>query len=53
MPAHGEHRDAEAESAIEGRDDKHEKAMFAVFQVLKKLRAGHQAAWYGEKAVTP
>jgi hypothetical protein len=41
-----------AEHAIEGRDDKHEKAMFAVFQVavmLKKLKADYYAAWYGER----
>ena len=41
-----------AEHAIEGRDDKHEKAMFAVFQVavmLKKLKADYYAAWHGER----
>jgi hypothetical protein len=41
-----------AERAIEGRDDKHEKAMFAVFQVavmLKKLKADYYAAWHGER----
>jgi hypothetical protein len=26
------------ERAIEGRDDKHEKAMFAVFEVAKRLK---------------
>jgi hypothetical protein len=41
-----------AERAIEGRDDKHEKAMFVVFQVavmLKKLKADYYAAWHGER----
>jgi hypothetical protein len=41
-----------AELAIEGRDDKHERAMFAVFHVavmLKKLKADYYAAWHGEK----
>jgi hypothetical protein len=40
------------EPAIRGREDKHEKAMFAVFEVakmLKKLKADYQAMWYGEK----
>jgi hypothetical protein len=40
------------EPAIGGREDKHEKAMFAVFEVakmLKKLKADYQAMWYGEK----
>jgi hypothetical protein len=44
-----------AEHAIEGRDDKHEKAMFAVFQVavmLKKLKADYYAAWHGERRST-
>jgi hypothetical protein len=44
-----------AEHAIEGRDDKHEKAMFAVFQVavmLKKLKADYYAAWHGETRPT-
>jgi hypothetical protein len=44
-----------AEHAIEGRDDKHEKAMFAVFQVavmLKKLKADYYAAWHGERRPT-
>ena len=44
-----------AEYAIEGRDDKHEKAMFAVFQVagmLKKLKADYYAAWHGERRST-
>jgi hypothetical protein len=44
-----------AEHAIEGRDDKHEKAMFAVFQVavmLKKLKADYHAAWHGERRPT-
>ena len=48
-----------AEHAIEGRDDKPEKAMFAVFQVavvqvavvLKKLKADYYAAWHGREAV--
>jgi hypothetical protein len=38
--------------AIGGREDKHEKAMFAVFEVakmLKKLKADYQAMWHGEK----
>jgi hypothetical protein len=41
-----------AEHAIEGRDAKHERAMFAVFHVavmLKKLKADYYAAWHGEK----
>jgi phage-related minor tail protein len=41
-----------AARAIEGRDDKHETAMFAVFQVaamLKKLKADYQAMWHGEQ----
>jgi hypothetical protein len=40
------------EPAIEGRDEKHEKAMFTVFQVavmLKKLKADYYAAWNGEQ----
>jgi hypothetical protein len=40
------------EPAIESRDTKHEKAMFAVFHVavmLKKLKADYQAAWHGEQ----
>ena len=44
-----------AEHAIEGRDDKHEKALFAVFQVavmLKKLKADYHAAWHGERRST-
>ena len=44
-----------AEHAIEGRDAKHEKAMFAVFQVavmLKKLKADYHAAWHGERRPT-
>jgi hypothetical protein len=44
-----------AEHAIQGRDDKHEKAMFAVFQVavvLKKLKADYYAAWHGERRST-
>jgi uncharacterized membrane protein YqhA len=39
------------ERAIEGRELKHEKAMFAVFEVarrLKKLQADYMAAWHGE-----
>jgi hypothetical protein len=38
--------------AIGGREDKHEKAMFAVFEVakmLKKLKADYQAMYHGEK----
>lgn len=45
-----------AESAIEGRDDKHEKAMFAVCQVaimLKKFKADYYAAWHGERDIDP
>lgn len=45
-----------AERAIQGREDKHEKAMFAVFETakrLKQLKADYQAAWYGEKPLTP
>jgi hypothetical protein len=44
-----------AEHAIEGRDDKHEKAMFAVCQVsvmLKKLKKDYDAAWHGERRPT-
>jgi hypothetical protein len=44
-----------AEHAIEGRDAKHENAMFAVFQVavmLKKLKADYYAAWHGERRPT-
>ncbi len=40
-----------AEHAIEGNQDKHEKAMFAVFEVarmLKRLKANYHAAWHGE-----
>ena len=40
------------EPAISGREDKYEKAMFAVCEVakmLKKLRADYQAMWHGEK----
>jgi len=38
--------------AIGGREDKHEKGKFAVFEVakmLKKLKADYQAMWHGEK----
>ena len=45
-----------AESAIVGRDDKHERAMFAVFQVaimLKKHNADYQAARHGERDIEP
>jgi hypothetical protein len=45
-----------AERAIEGREDKHEKAMFAVFQVavmLEKLKADYHAAWHGERKIEP
>jgi hypothetical protein len=45
-----------AEPAIEGRDDKHEKARFAAFQVsdmLKKLGADYHAAWYNERDIEP
>ena len=41
-----------AEHAIEGRSPKAEKAMFAVFHVvdmLKKLKADYEAAFYCEK----
>jgi hypothetical protein len=41
-----------AEPALGGRDDTHEKAMFAVCQVavmLKKLKADYYAAWHGER----
>jgi hypothetical protein len=44
------------EPAIGGREDKHEKAMFAVFEVakmLKKLKADYQAMWHGEKRGAP
>ena len=44
-----------AEHAIEGGDHKHEKAMFAVFQVavmLKKLKADYYAAWHDERRST-
>jgi hypothetical protein len=37
--------------AIEGREDKHEKAMFAVFETvrrLKQLKADYYAHWNGE-----
>jgi hypothetical protein len=40
------------EPAIGGREDKHEKAMFAVFEVakmLKKLKTDYQAMWHCEK----
>jgi len=40
------------ERAIEGRDDKQEKAMFAVFETakrLKQLKTNYYAAWHGEK----
>jgi hypothetical protein len=40
------------ERAIEGRDDKHEKAMFAVFESAKRLmqlKTNYYAAWHGEK----
>ena len=43
------------EHAIEGRDSKHEKAMFAVFQVavmLKKLKADYYAVWHGDRRPT-
>jgi hypothetical protein len=45
-----------AEPAIQGRDEKHERAMFAVFHVavmLKKLQADYYAAWHGEKRIDP
>jgi hypothetical protein len=41
-----------AERAIEGREPKADQAMFAVFHVadmLKKLKADHEAAFYCEK----
>jgi len=40
-----------AERAIEGREEKHEKAMFIVFELvrmLKRLKAGYHASWHGE-----
>jgi len=40
------------EPAIGGREDKHAKAMFAVFEVakmLKELKADYQAMFHGEK----
>jgi hypothetical protein len=40
-----------AERAIKGRQNKHEKAMFAVFEVarmLKRLKADYHAAWHDE-----
>jgi hypothetical protein len=40
------------ERAMEGRDDKQEKAMFAVFETAKRLKqfkANYYAAWHGEK----
>lgn len=40
-----------AERAIEGREDKHEKAMFVVFELvrmLKRLKAGYHSSWHGE-----
>jgi len=39
------------ERAMEGRDDKQEKAMFAVCEAaikLKHLKANYYAAWHGE-----
>jgi hypothetical protein len=45
-----------AERAIEGREAKHEKAMFAVFEVakrLKQLKADYYAAWHGEGQGAP
>jgi hypothetical protein len=42
------------ERAMEGRDQKHEKAMFAVFEVakmLKKLKADYQAMWHGGRDI--
>ena len=44
-----------AEHAIEGRDNKHEKAMFAVCEVakmLKKRKVNYQAMWHGERRPT-
>ena len=44
------------ERALEGREDKHEKAMFAVFEAakrLKQLKADYYAAWHGEKPIEP
>jgi hypothetical protein len=45
-----------AEPAIVGGNDKHEKAMFAVCQVLDmltKLKADYYAAWYNERDIEP
>jgi len=39
------------ERALEGREDKHDKAMFAVFEAakrLKQLKVDYYAAYYGE-----
>jgi hypothetical protein len=44
------------EPFINTRDDKAERASFAVFHVyemLKKLAADYHATWYNEKAGTP
>jgi hypothetical protein len=44
------------ERALEGRDEKHEKAMFAMFEAAKRLRqlkADYHAAWHGEKRLDP
>ena len=44
-----------AEPFINTRDDKAERALFAVchvYEMLKKLNADYQAAWYNEKAGT-
>ena len=40
---------------IEGTEEKHEKAMFAVCKTatkLKQLKADYQAVWYGEKKLS-
>src|ERR1700737_3378139 len=45
-----------AEHVIEGREPKADQAMFAVLHVadmLKKLKADYEGAWYAEKAVQP
>jgi len=42
-------------ATIEGTEEKHEKAMFAVCETatkLKQLKADYQAAWYCEKKLS-
>jgi hypothetical protein len=44
-----------AEYAIEGSDNKYEKAIFAVCEVakmLKKRKVSYQAMWHGERRPT-